>query len=182
MRGVFLWHARVGAQLRAQVPRRAGQVAKWRRCGGCAMKEFGFTRGDFASCPKARQWMLKRGVIRDRSGSSRWPMRLSPMDERPNKAARSYARSRARPCQRRSPEVLCMNTETQDRQSSWQALMVCWRRRGRDRTCKRVKTDKDTTGVDGLDIEQTAQLLRTLVQHPPRAGNRAVTGPVRYEG
>jgi hypothetical protein len=45
--------------------------AKWRKSGGCAMKESVLTWGDLASCLKGRQGNLEREVSRGRS-SCRW--------------------------------------------------------------------------------------------------------------
>ena len=41
--------------------------AKWRRSGGCAMKECVLTRGDLASCLKGRRRDTERGVSSGRS-------------------------------------------------------------------------------------------------------------------
>jgi hypothetical protein len=60
--------------------------AKWRRSGGCAMKECVLTWGDLALRLKGRQRMLEREVSRGRSSSSRWPMRHNPKDEGPNES------------------------------------------------------------------------------------------------
>ena len=60
--------------------------AKWRRSGGCAMKECALTWGDLVLCLKGRQRRLEREVSKGRSSSSRWPMRHSQKDEGPNES------------------------------------------------------------------------------------------------
>lgn len=49
--------------------------AKWRRCGGCAMKECALTWGDLALRLKGRQRMLEREVSRGRSSAGSRPIR-----------------------------------------------------------------------------------------------------------
>ena len=62
------------------------------------------------------------------------------------------------------PAARRVNTRTQGRQGSLQAQVACWRRRWTRRTLqlawKRIKANKGAAGVDGLDIEQTAQVIR----------------------
>ena len=41
--------------------------AKWRKSGGCAVKECALTRGDLASCLKGRRGNAEREVSRGRS-------------------------------------------------------------------------------------------------------------------
>jgi hypothetical protein len=60
--------------------------AKWRRSGGCAVKECVLTWGDLALRLKGRQRKLAREVSRGRSSPSRWPMRHSQKDEGPNES------------------------------------------------------------------------------------------------
>ncbi len=60
--------------------------AKWRRSGGCAMKECVLTWGALALCLKGRQRMLEREVSRGRSSSSRVPLRSSRKGEGPNES------------------------------------------------------------------------------------------------
>ena len=60
--------------------------AKWRKSGGCVMKECVLTWGDLALCLKGRQRKLEREVSRGRSSPSGWPMRRSPKDEGPNES------------------------------------------------------------------------------------------------
>jgi len=45
--------------------------ARWRKCGGCAVKECVLTRGDLALCLKGRQRMLEREVSKGRSSRNR---------------------------------------------------------------------------------------------------------------
>jgi hypothetical protein len=60
--------------------------ARWRKCGGCAMKVCVLTWGDLASCLKGRQQMLERGVSKGRSSASSGPMRQEPKHEGPNES------------------------------------------------------------------------------------------------
>jgi hypothetical protein len=60
--------------------------AKWRRSGGCAMKECVLTWGYLVLRLKGRQRMLEREVSKGRSSSSRWPLRHNPKDEGPNES------------------------------------------------------------------------------------------------
>ena len=41
--------------------------ARWRKSGGCAVKECVLTRGDLALCLKGRHWKVEREVSRGRS-------------------------------------------------------------------------------------------------------------------
>ena len=58
--------------------------AKWRRCGGCAMKECVLTWGDLALCLKGRRCELEREVSRGRSSPRRSPLREKTEGEGPN--------------------------------------------------------------------------------------------------
>ena len=58
--------------------------AKWRKSGGCAVKECVLTWGDLASCLKGRRCKLEREVSRSRSSPRRNPMWEKTEDEGPN--------------------------------------------------------------------------------------------------
>jgi hypothetical protein len=58
--------------------------AKWRKSGGCAMKECVLTWGDLASCLKGRQCKLEREVSKGRSSPRRNPTWEKTKGEGPN--------------------------------------------------------------------------------------------------
>ena len=58
--------------------------ARWRKSGGCAVKECVLTRGDLASCLKGRRLVPEREVSRGRSSAGSGPMRHRRKREVPN--------------------------------------------------------------------------------------------------
>ena len=60
--------------------------ARWRRCGGCAMKVCVLTWGDLALCLKGRQRKLEREVSKGRSSCKPGPMRPQGKSEGPNES------------------------------------------------------------------------------------------------
>lgn len=60
--------------------------ARWRRSGGCAVKECVLTRGDLALRLKGRRPEPEREVSRGRSSAGSGPMRHKPRHEGPNES------------------------------------------------------------------------------------------------
>ena len=60
--------------------------ARWRKSGGCAVKECVLTRGDLALCLKGRRHMPEREVSRGRSSAGSGPMRPERKREGPNES------------------------------------------------------------------------------------------------
>ena len=60
--------------------------ARWRKSGGCVMKECVLTWGGLALCLKGRQRKLEREVSRGRSSAGSGPIRQKPKREGPNES------------------------------------------------------------------------------------------------